>query len=128
MSEQYKQWLQHARDDLKFAFLGLKNNFYTQVCFLSQQVIEKSLKGALVAFDRPYPKSHNLRELAKKLPELSLKDYIGSITIIDSYYTPIRYPDTSAGMKSSGPPNKKEAKQAYDTAKEIYNYVLHFLE
>jgi len=43
--KQYKEWLAKAEDDLNFAKLGLESNFYSQVCFLSHQIIEKSLKA-----------------------------------------------------------------------------------
>lgn len=127
MSGRHEEWLARAEDDLKFAGVGFEQGFYSQVCFLSQQVIEKSLKGSLVAYGRSYPKSHNLRELAKKLPELSLKEYSEQLTVIDGYYVPIRYPDAAPGMKASGPPNMREAEEALETAKNIYTFVREFL-
>ncbi len=41
--EEFELWLSKAGDDLEFAKLGLDNEFYSQVCFLSHQVVEKSL-------------------------------------------------------------------------------------
>lgn len=127
MNEQHKQWLIYAEDDLRFAEVGLKENFYTQVCFHAQQTIEKCLKGTLIALNRTYPKSHNLLELAKRLPELPLKDYYESLIIIDGYYIPIRYPDATPGGKPSGAPDKDEASAALDTAKKIWDIVTGFL-
>ncbi|WP_161953986.1 HEPN domain-containing protein [Candidatus Methylomirabilis limnetica] len=43
----YERWLNQAWDDLQFARLGLEQGFHAQACFLSQQVIEKCLKGCL---------------------------------------------------------------------------------
>lgn len=127
MTELHEEWMEKAADDFKFAEVGLKEGFYSQVCFLSQQVIEKSLKGCLVKLGRAYPKSHNLRELAQRVPELSLKPYLERITIMDGYYVPIRYPDAAPGMKASGPPNQTEATEALTTAKEIFDVVEKFL-
>lgn len=127
MSGQHEEWLAYAEDDLRFAELGFKEGFYTQVCFHSQQTIEKSLKGTMVALKRIYPKSHNLLELAKKLPELSLEKYYEELTIIDGYYIPIRYPDATPGTKASGQPNKTEAGDALNTARKIWDIVSRFL-
>lgn len=127
MTERHEEWLARAEDDLRFANVGLKEGFYAQVCFLSQQVIEKCLKGSLVALGRTYPKSHNLRELALKLPELSLNKYKEQLAIIDGYYVPLRYPDAVAGSTVSGPPTKDEAKRALALARKIFNTVSSFV-
>lgn len=123
MSKPHDEWFRRAEDDLKFAAVGLKEGFCTQVCFLSQQVIEKSLKGALVALGRRYPKSHNLRQLAKLLPELHLKKWQEGLTILDGYYVPLRYPDAAPAIKASGDPNESEAKQALSIAQEIFDTI-----
>jgi len=127
MSGRHEEWLSKAENDLQFAEVGLKEGFYAQVCFLSQQAIEKSLKGAMVALGRSYPKSHNLMELSKKLPELSLKKYAEHVAIIDGYYVPLRYPDAMPGTKASGAPNKAEAAQALSIARKIFSFVSEFL-
>ena len=124
MTEPHEEWFEKAEDDLKFAEIGLREEFFSQVCFLSQQAIEKSLKGTLVKLGRSHPKSHNLRELAQRIPELNLKPHMEQLTIIDGYYVPIRYPGAAPGMKASGPPNEEEAKQALATAKAIFDLVL----
>ncbi len=126
MTVPHEEWLTKAADDIQFAALGLKEEFYSQVCFLSQQAIEKALKGALVKLGRSYPKSHNLRELAKRVPELNLKGHMEQLTIIDGYYVPLRYPDAAPGMKASGSPNQTEAAEALTTAKEIFDIVKNF--
>ncbi|MFA4974728.1 MAG: HEPN domain-containing protein [bacterium] len=127
MSAPHEEWLTRAENDLRFAELGLREGFYSQVCFLSQQVVEKCFKGMLVALGRSYPKSHSLRELASKLPELSLKKHSEALTILDGYYVPIRYPDAAPGMKAGGAPNKGEARVAIDTARAIWDIVTKYL-
>lgn len=127
MIEQHEEWLDRAEDDLKFAEVGLREEFFAQVCFHSQQCIEKCLKATLVSLGRPYPKSHNLQELMQKLPELKLDQWLEGISIIDGYYVPIRYPDAMPGMKSSGPPNREEAKDALDVAEKVFGEVTRFL-
>lgn len=123
MPKRHEEWFLKAEDDLKFAKVGLEEGFYAQVCFLSQQAIEKCLKGALIALGRPYPKSHGLTELSKLVPELAPQQWATALTIIDGYYVPLRYPDAAAGSKASDPPNQEEAKEVLVTAEEIFAYV-----
>lgn len=127
MSGPHEEWLEKAEDDLKFAEIGLKEGFCAQVCFLSQQAIEKCLKGTLVFLGRSYPKVHGLRELSKLIPELDLKEWATALTIIDGYYVPLRYPDAAAGSKASGPPSKEEAGEALKTAEAVSEQVKRFL-
>jgi HEPN domain-containing protein len=61
----HEQWLDRAEDDLSFAQLGFREKYFSQACFLSQQVVEKSLKGFLLAKGRAYPRLHKVFELAK---------------------------------------------------------------
>lgn len=126
MSGPHSEWFDRAENDIQFAEVGLREGFHAQVCFLSQQAIEKLLKGSLVILDRPYPKSHNLRELAKLLPELKMKEHYESLTIIDGYYVPIRYPDGIPGSTPAGSPNRSEAESALETAREIWNLVMEY--
>lgn len=126
MSARHEEWLAKAGDDLNFAELGFREKFYSHVCFLSQQAIEKAFKGTLVFLRRAYPKSHSLRELARLLPELKLEDHYEQLIVIDGYYVPIRYPDAAPGMKAGGPPNEVEARAALDAAMAIMGLVENF--
>ena len=123
MRKPHEDWLGLAEDDWKFAAMGLREGFYTQVCFHAQQSIEKSLKGFLVFRKKSYPKTHGLLELARLAPELGLESLRESLAIIEDYYVPIRYPDAAAGMKASGPPSQEEAAEALDTAKKVFEMV-----
>ena len=127
MSGAHEEWFAKAENDLKFAELGLKEGFCAQVCFLSQQAIEKALKGVMVALGRSYPKSHNLLELSKKLPELDLAKHLPEIAIIDGYYVPLRYPDAAPGMKASGEPSNEEAARALACARGVFNAATEFV-
>lgn len=127
MSGRHEDWLAYAEDDLKFARVGLREGFHAQVCFHSQQAIEKSLKGFLVFQKRSYPKSHGLIELARAAPELDLKERQASLAEIEGYYVPLRYPDAAVGMASSGPPAKEEAESALKTAEAVFQTVTSYI-
>lgn len=123
MKKPHENWLDYAEDDLKFAQFGLRENFYTQVCFHAQQCIEKSLKGYLVFKKKNYPKTHGLLKLASLMPELNLKTLHPELALVEDYYVPVRYPDAAAGMKASGPPNREEAAEALQTAEKVFEIV-----
>src|SRR5436309_9802815 len=59
----HEQWLARAEDDLSFAQLGFREKYFSQVCFLSQQVVEKALKAFRLAKGRSYPRVHKVVEL-----------------------------------------------------------------
>src|SRR5439155_12335689 len=62
----HEQWLARAEDDLSFAQLGLREKYFFQVCFLSQQVVEKAFKAFLLAKGRSYPRKHGCLPLDKR--------------------------------------------------------------
>jgi HEPN domain-containing protein len=95
----HEQWLARAEDDLSFAQLGLREKYFSQVCFLSQQVVEKALKAFLLAMGRGYPRLHKVIELANLCVELE-KDLIplkNDLKLLDEFYIPTRYPDAVPG-------------------------------
>ena len=53
------------------AQLGFREKYFSQACFLSQQVVEKSLKAFLLAKGRTYPRQHKVIELAKLCTEIA---------------------------------------------------------
>ena len=45
MNEAIEHWLIFAHQDLRMAELALDEGIYNQVCFHSQQCVEKAIKG-----------------------------------------------------------------------------------
>ncbi len=121
----HKKWLIKAEDDLNFANVGIEAGFYAQVCFLSQQVIEKSLKSYLVFSGELYPRTHKLVDLWKlcRSLEKELTPFEGRFRIIDEYYIPARYPDVLPGSLLSGEPSLDNAGEALETATRIYKII-----
>ena len=68
----HEQWLARAEEDLAFAQIGFREKYFSHACFLSPQVVEKSLKGFLLAKGRTYPRLHKVIELAKLCVELAV--------------------------------------------------------
>lgn len=89
------EWFKKAQADLDFARIGLKEtNHYGQVCFFCQQVVEKYLKGFLVAHQRKFRKIHHTSSLIKRCINIDqrFEKFTEKCKILDSYYIPTRYP------------------------------------
>jgi len=125
MIKQHEKWLHKAHDDLSFAHLGLENQYYSQLCFLSQQCIEKCIKGYMVYQGMLYERTHNLIKLLHTVADLEedLKSTLTEIRFIDEFYIPARYPDGIPGGLKDQAPTEKHAKLALDTAQRVYEIV-----
>jgi HEPN domain-containing protein len=121
----HEQWLDSAEDDLSFAQLGFREKYFSQACFLSQQVVEKSLKGFLLAKGRTYPRLHKVIELAKLCNEIAadLEPLKDDLKLIDEFYIPTRYPDAVPGGLAEGLPGPDEARSALETAAKILQLI-----
>ncbi|MFC1566373.1 HEPN domain-containing protein [bacterium] len=129
MIKQYEKWLLKASDDLQFAKLGLENSFYSQVCFLSQQCVEKSIKALIISEEKLYPKTHKIVDLfnQSKHAKNLLKNFKNKIKILDEFYIPTRYPDSIPGNYKDSLATEKDANEVFEIASQIYSTVYNFL-
>lgn len=63
------RWFEFAGQDLQMAELALQEGIYNQVCFHSQQCVEKCIKGILANLDKTLPRTHSIVDLLRLLPE-----------------------------------------------------------
>ena len=114
-----------GEEDLSFAQLGIRENYFAQACFLSQQVAEKSLKAFLLSNGRSFPRVHKIVELAKLCSELSadLEPLKTNLRLLDEFYIPTRYPDAIPGGLAEGLPTVDDAKLAVETAGKVLGLV-----
>lgn len=124
MNENVKLWLEYARDDLAFAKAGFEAGFYSHVCYLSQQTIEKTFKGLLVSRDKAYPKTHDLVRLYKlcDCPEW-LGDIEEKLRFASLIYIPMKYPDAFPGTLPDRSPNEQDANGLLKLADMILKHV-----
>lgn len=122
---QHEKWLAKAEEDLAFANLGLREKYFSQVCFLSQQVVEKSFKAFLISKGHAYPRLHKVLALASLCREIKkdIEPYRSDLKLLDEFYIPTRYPDAIPGGLSSGFPDEKDARQAIEVARKILTLV-----
>ena len=69
-TEEAKRWLKQAMEDLKWAKYLLKEGAYYLVCFLSQQIAEKSLKAYLYYKGEEIVIGHSIHKLCKRAGSL----------------------------------------------------------
>lgn len=119
----YQQWFTKADEDCLSAnaILKDKDGAPSTVCFLSQQMAEKYLKGMLVFYGQEFPKVHDLLELESLLLEktLEIKEFHEELKLLNRYYIETRYPgDFPEGFYW------KDAEEALDSAQKIKEFVL----
>ena len=114
-------WLSQAEDDLKWAKHDFSGGFYSQVCFIAQQIAEKALKAYLLSQEKTVKKTHNLPTLLEQCQKhhRNFSQFIKPGGLLDTYYTETRYP--SLGPK--GEYSKEEAEEALVLAKKILQFV-----
>lgn len=125
------RWLGFAEEDLKVAEIILEEGIYNQVCFHSQQCVEKSLKAILVKNNQKIPRIHSIGDLLGICEEISKEDFAqfeDIALILDQYYKPTRYPDAIIGSLPDGLPDEEDAREALDMAKEIFKFIQNTLK
>ncbi len=117
-------WMRQSEYDLESARLMMNEGFYSQACFMSQQVAEKTLKALAYYRGDSDVRGHTLRALVSSLetsyPELSR--FHEMTETLESYYIPTRYPDALP----SGAPFEvylyEDAQEALKNAEQIFNF------
>lgn len=126
-NNQAHKWIYFAQEDLRIAEILFDEKAYTHICFLSQQVVEKSLKGFLIYHKKIPPKVHSLVKLLSLCAKIdsNLKEkFLEAVKELDAYYTPTRYPDSIPGSLEKSLPGESEAKSAFKHAGEIFKSIL----
>ena len=119
MKETATLWFEFARQDLRMAELALREEIYNQVCFHSQQCVEKTLKALLADQGKSIPRTHSIVDLLSSLSLEIFKDISDELGQMDAFYIPTRYPDVLLGMLSDGMPNRDEAEHAIHMAQTV---------
>ncbi len=117
MSESTERWMAFASEDLQMAQFALSAGIFNQVCFHSQQCVEKLLKASLASLGRTIPRTHSITDLVEKLPKDWFSDLRDELAALDDYYIPARYPDALPGSLPEGLPGQSDAEQAISLAR-----------
>lgn len=116
-------WFKQAEDNLKWAQNSFRGSFFTQTCFVCQQIAEISLKGFLRSKGKKITgtiKTHDLLFLLKECAKYN-QTFLGwrsACEKLTAYYGPTRYPEVLALPEYT----QEIAQEALDLAKEILEF------
>lgn len=119
----YQEWFRKADDDeLNISsILRHRDGTPAVVCFLSQQMAEKYLKGLLIFYNQIFPKIHDLLELETLLLKTlaDIKERLHQdLKLLNRYYIETRYPGDYLEF------SWHDAEGASEAAKRIKEFVL----
>lgn len=121
-----EEWFSRARDDELSAkdISEDRGGAASTVCFLSQQMAEKYLRGYLVFKGKRFPKVHDLDSLVRLCQVIDsgfekIKDEAKSLT---DFYVSTRYPGDYPQFSF------KDCKDAFKKALKIKNFILERIE
>lgn len=117
----FAEWSKYAGEDQVMAELAIEEDGPpNQICFHSQQMAEKYLKGYLASFRIRFEKSHQviyLLELCEKLDK-TFAELKNDAIFLTQFYIETRYPGDIPQFTLS------ECRKALDSALKIKKFVL----
>ena len=118
-------WFVFAGEDQQIAESALKDKIYNQICFHSQQGVEKLLKGFLRAKKEIFPKTHSLAEVLRLCERIdsTFSCLERECLTLDKYYIITRYPDALPGTLAQGLPVRKQAQEALSILRKVNKFV-----
>jgi HEPN domain-containing protein len=125
--EKFDYWLDHAQYDLHTAESMFNTGRWFYVAFMSQQAIEKLVKGLYTLFvDDNVPRIHNIKTLFERFEEkisgtVPLEHY-RLFETLSGYYISNRYPDFE--NKADTVVNKNTAEALLKKTKEVFAWLL----
>jgi len=123
-----ERWFLFAHQDLRMAELAMGEKLYNQVCFHSQQCVEKAIKGLLAHQGKIPPRTHRLADLLGLLDPDPFAEERFEIQLLDRFYIPTRYPDALPGSLPEGLPDAQDAHEALNTAQKILARIEQLVE
>ncbi len=120
--EATREWLGKVAIDLRSAeiVLAAQPPVLEDALFHCQQAVEKALKAFLAWHDRPFRKTHDLRDLREKCCDIdhTLAGSLAPVTALTDYAWMFRYP--GAAIR----PTAEEAEAALGTARDVVTAIL----
>ena len=120
------QWIKIAERDMLTSQreLEIVPNVTDIICFHCQQAVEKYLKAFLTKHQIEFPKTHSIMTLINLCSGIdsSFKEKLLKADLLTDYAVEIRYPDEWYE------PTIEEARNAYELAKEVKEFVLEKLD
>lgn len=114
-----QDWFDFAESDYKYALLGSKEEIvYSQVAFLSQQVVEKYLKGFLLKNEIDPKRTHELPELLDEIVKINkgFESIRKECELLTGFYFETRYPPDVEDY------TKEQILTAFEAAERVHNF------
>ena len=124
-----RQWLDFAKADLLNCERILDDDFLTTiVAFHSQQAVEKCFKALIEEKNLTIPRIHSLIRLHSVIESfLDRPINTHELLAFDSVYINSRYP-TDIGLIPTGKPTLQDAKEFYESAKQIFDEISKLID
>jgi HEPN domain-containing protein len=93
--ERYESWIERAKSSYEIAKTIVKSNviYYEDLCYQSQQAVEKTLKGLLIYYGVDPEYTHNIGLLLNELEKFTeIPENIKLATNVTKYAVLTRYP------------------------------------
>ena len=131
--QEAQRWIKQSKVDLNAAAKMLLDKFYSHVCYLSQQCVEKVLKGVLYG-KRGIPSSelrtHDIYRFTSRVCSLQgAPEEVSLAGKVSNYYLPTRYPDNQPQYRVPAEEyNEDQANEALDVAEKVFTALEKFAE
>ncbi len=124
--KQAREWLDKGDEDLNDAKILFNHGGNTgTICYLSQQAVEKYLKGFLIFNNKSFHKIHDLLGIAADCAKINPKflDYKDALNKLTAYYIETRYPVPFIEEYS-----REEAEEAIEMSERIIGFIMNLLK
>jgi len=117
--ERYESWIARAKSSYEISKTEIKNNiYYEDLCYQSQQAVEKVLKGLLIYFGIDPEFSHNIGLLLNEIEKFTnIPENIKLATNVTKYAVLTRYPGEYDEI------TKKDYEESIKIAKDCLDWV-----
>jgi HEPN domain-containing protein len=119
--ERYETWIERAKSSLEISKIAVNVNVqYEDLCFQSQQAVEKALKGLLIYYGLEPEFTHNIGILLNELEKVTeIPENIKETTKLTKYAVITRYPGEYDELtKENYEESLKIAKECLEWAKK----------
>jgi HEPN domain-containing protein len=92
--ERYESWIERAKSSFEISKIAVNVNvFYEDLCYQSQQAVEKALKGLLLYYGTEPEFTHNIGILLNEIEKFTeIPGNIKEVTKLTKYAVITRYP------------------------------------
>lgn len=125
LKKEAQRWFAQAKSDYSVLGTIYKVEKYDLVCFLSQQIAEKTLKAFLYHNGEEIIFTHSIFKLCEQASnyDISFKDLKNKLKTLDYYYVESRYPNSMEDIIPAEFFNEEDAKEAISMAELAINHV-----